>query len=193
MISKETRTIEVSRSEANLGPGAYDAGIQPFTKDVKGGKIMPKGREPAVQGSHVGPGTYNTIEVQRHTTVNMSSSPGRVQRNNFVNEDNMGPGGYDAGGSFGKGTKNFTFPPSPKKSPQGDSGGGPGTYDASDSVTKVRPQQCSFANQTGRKHGKFDGDNDSPEMGPTTTVPRFYTYPKEVPIYSIAEKREPKP
>jgi len=100
-FSKSPKAAEHVRDNDNVGPGAYTApGIQPFTKDVKGGRIMPIGREHDVRDTNLGPGTYtytHESSKQVHSTINMSRSPGRPAKNNWVNEDAVGPGGYDGG------------------------------------------------------------------------------------------------
>lgn len=139
-----------------------------------------------------GPGTYDTDRAEALTKTKnispvMSKEP---RRNNFMGDDKMGPGTYDSGDAFGEGAQAFTFPPSPQKKPTQPSPG-PGSYspERAEDQTKNSPQKCSFANQTGRKASEFDGKADQPDYGDPE---RFYTYPKELPVYSIPQSGEPK-
>ena len=68
---------------------------------------------------------------------------------------------------------------------------GPGEYDTgrADSQTKSRsPAAVNFDKRTGREESPAKFDGPEPE-----SLPRFYQWPKELPIYTIAEKRPEKP
>ena len=135
----------------NIAPGQYEPkGIQPFTKDTKGGKMgKPKTNSSPTSGQGGGPGTYDADKADALTkpkprAAHISNAP---RADNFKGDDgDGGPGTYNAGDSFGNGVPTFTFPPSPKKAaPQ--ISAGPGEYDTgrADSVTKGRPQACNFS------------------------------------------------
>ena len=102
----------------------------------------------------------------------------------------MGPGSYEVVNSFGSDSKGFTI--GVKREVHREHSPGPGEYevDRSDSQTKNR-------NDNSIEFGKLSGRREmSPDLegnGELSNVERFYQYPKEVPNYSIGEKRAEKP
>ena len=176
------------------GPGAYPS---PNASSAKGFKMQkPKKERPGAgstgnQGG--GPGAYDAGRGEALTKPKAAGpAMSKVPRmNNFMRDSgDQGPGAYDAGNSFGADVPTFTFPPSPTKKPQAPSAG-PGSYspERADSVTKQRNNALSFGGQTGREDSP-KRDEESPDFGDVGSVGRFYTYPKELPIYTIAERRE---
>ena len=94
------------------------------------------------------------------------------------------------GGNFGDNAKGFTI--GVKRQARQEDSPGPGQYDAarSDSVTKNRPPSAvDFDKTTGRISNESPERDQSPDFGP---VDRFYNYPKEIPNFSIGEKRPEK-
>ena len=110
---------------------------------------------------------------------------------NLLSVDNtLGPGAYDVGSSFGSNSKGFTI--GRKREARQEHSPGPGEYNVSrsDSVTKTRvDRSVEFNKSTGR----VDNSPAREPSGDITTVERFYQWPKELPIYSIGEKRPEKP
>ena len=81
-IDQAPRSPERRPSESdNVAPGSYEpTGIQPFDKNAKGVKIMPKGREmPSPIRDNPGPGTYAGIDPPpQHVSVpDLGRNPGR--------------------------------------------------------------------------------------------------------------------
>lgn len=106
-------------------------------------------------------------------------------------DDTTAPGQYDVKGmSFGDNAKSFTI--GVKRESRVEQSPGPGSYEPerSDSATKYRnPRAVNFDKVTGRKSPSRDRDNSSELTSPE----RFYQWPKELPIYTIGEKRDEKP
>ena len=102
----------------------------------------------------------------------------------------MGPGSYEVGNSFGSNSKGFTI--GVRRESRREGSPGPGEYEVarSDSQTKNRnDNSVDFQKLSGRREMSPDNE-DTGELG---NVERFYQYPKEVPNYSIGEKRPEKP
>lgn len=101
------------------------------------------------------------------------------------------PGSYDVRGmSFGENTKSFTI--GVKRDSRVEGSPGPGSYDhsRSESQTKNRsPNTVDFDRTTGRK----DASPARDASGEVGNQERFYQYPKQVPVYSIGERRPEKP
>ena len=92
--------------------------------------------------------------------------------------------------SFGSNAKSFTI--GRKREARAEHSPGPGEYavERSESQTKSRVNKSpDFEKTTGRRE-ESPARESSSEFG---TVERFYQYPKEVPNFSIGEKREAKP
>ena len=130
-------------------------------------------------------------QQQQKTTMATTMRTGRYSNIRNSNQDNiMGPGSYEVGNSFGSNSKGFTI--GVKRQSRQEHSPGPGEYEVerSDSQTKTRVNRSiEFEKITGRR----DSSPDKEGEGMITTVERFYQYPKEVPNYSIGEKRPEKP
>lgn len=109
----------------------------------------------------------------------------------MLTNEGMAPGSYDIKGmSFGENTKSFTI--GVKRETRTEKSPGPGSYEhsRSESQTKHRsPTTVDFDRTTGRIEASPNRDPSS-EFG---NQERFYQYPKEVPVYSIGQKRPEKP
>ena len=106
-------------------------------------------------------------------------------------DEHLGPGSFNPQGqNFGDNSKGFTI--GVKREARAEHSPGPGEYEAfrSDSATKHKsPSAADFKKTTGRQDGSPARDQSSELTSPE----RFYQYPKEVPVYTIGEKRPEKP
>lgn len=88
---------------------------------------------------------------------------------------------------FGSDAKTFTI--GAKRKERVERSPGPGDYDheRSDSVTKTRAPAVDFA-----KNPERDSPNKSVDTPDFYELERFYNYPKEIPNFSMGQKREDK-
>ena len=99
----------------------------------------------------------------------------------------MGPGTYDVKGkNFGEDTKGFKI--GRKREPRQEHSPNPYPKAAEQaSKQKHRSPSTDFSKQEGRKESPARDDPEAPQPE------RFYNYPKEIPNFSIGEKRPEKP
>lgn len=89
--------------------------------------------------------------------------------------------------AFGEDAKGFTI--AAKRKERVEQSPGPGQYDheRSDSVTKTRAPAVDFA-----KNPERDSPTKSVDTPDFYVLDRFYNYPKEIPNFSMGQKREDK-
>lgn len=173
-----------------MGPGAYNT-IKPFGSDAKG-FTMKKKTDYSIISQTPAPGQYNVSAADNQTKFKTKAAvipqkTSNVRASYRLDDRKPSPGEYNVAKPFGSDAKGFTI--GTKKEKTIEVSPGPGDYnkDRSESLTKHRSRDVSFGKES---RGKEDAQAQDRAAPGQYVSERFYQWGKELPIFSMGQKRE---
>lgn len=139
-------------------------------------------RQPTVR--NIGPGYYDVDKGMNYTKPSSKTAKISPVKERPTPKQQENTELQYASKKFGDGVKTFTI--GTKRKERVENSPGPGEYDHERSVsaTKTRVPSVDFT-KTGERFSPMKA-SDSPDYD----IERFYNYPKEIPNYSLGQKRE---